>query len=167
VRNSPVIAGIDLSSHALHICTLDDDTNHATVHVVRLDLQRGDAQTRIRRMRDLMPARTSWADAGVTLIAIERPIAIHSSVPLMVYGALLQLIPPDMPLLELRADDWRRECLLPIRGEKSKLKKASIDYARAVWTNAPPTFDDNVAESVCIAWAAREIDIRRQEEAAA
>jgi hypothetical protein len=88
-------------------------------------------------MRDLMPARTSWADAGVTLIAIERPIAIHSSVPLMVYGALLQLIPPDMPLLELRADDWRRECLLPIRGDKSKLKKASIDYARAVWTNAP------------------------------
>lgn len=152
--------GIDLSSCALHLATLAEDTNEAHVHVVRLDLQRGDAETRIRRMRDLMPTRAAYRDAGVTLIAIERPIAVHSSVPLMVYGALLQLIPPDLPLLNLRADDWRRECSLPIRGERAKLKRASVDYARAIWENPPAVFDDNVAEAVCIAWAAREIDIR-------
>jgi hypothetical protein len=162
-----VIAGIDLSSRALHICALDDDTNEATVHVVRLDLQRGDATTRIRRMRDLMPARTSWADAGVTLAGLERPIAIHSNVPLMVYGALLQLLPADLPLLEVRADDWRHECALPTRGDRSKLKKAAVDYARHVWTNPPDVFDDNVADAFCIAWATREIDIRRAQEGAA
>lgn len=157
------VVGVDLSSRALHICTLAEDTNHATVHVVRLDLERGDATARARRLRDRMPARTAWADAGVTLVAIEKPFfhGHHGLVPLLlVYGGLLQLIPPDMPLLELRADDWRRECKLRMRGAKSELKKASIDYARACWTDAPALLDDNTAEAFCVAWAAREIDIR-------
>jgi hypothetical protein len=157
------IVGIDLSSKALHICTLDDDTNEASVHVVRLDLQRGDALTRARRLRDLMPARTAWHDLGVTLVAIEKPFFTghQGLVPLLlVYGGLLQLIPPDMPLLELSADGWRGECALKRRGPKSDLKKASVEYARAVWSNPPATLDDNTAESFCIAWAGREIDIR-------
>lgn len=162
-----MIAGIDLSSRALHICVLDDDTNAATIHVVRLDLERGDASTRIRRMRDAMPARTAWNDNGVTLIALERPIAIHSNVPLMVYGALLQLIPPDMPLLQLRAHDWRRECSLPTRGDRVKLKNAAKAFARKCWTNAPHAIDDNDADAFCIAWAARELDIRTTERSAA
>lgn len=165
-----MIAGIDLSSKALHICTLDEDTNAATVHVVRLDLQRGDAVTRARRLRDLMPARSAWADIGVTLVAVEKPFFTghQGLVPLlMVYGGLLQLIPPAMPLLELRADDWRLECSLKRRGPKSELKRASIEFARAVWSDPPATLDDNTAEAFCIAWSAREIDIRRQEAEAA
>jgi hypothetical protein len=161
-----MIGGIDLSSHAIHIATLAEDTNEATVHVVRLDLQRGDATTRIRRLRDLMPARSAWSD-GVSVVALERPIALHSNVPLMVYGGLLQLLPADMPLLELRADDWRRECSLPLRGARSALKKAAHDFARQVWANPPDIFDDNVADAFCIAWAAREIDIRALKEVAA
>lgn len=154
------IAGIDLSSRAIHVAVIAEDTNEASVHVVRLDAQRGDATTRIRRMRDLMPARGAYHDLGVTLIALERPIALHSNVPLMVYGALLQLLPADMPLLELRADDWRRECLLPLRGAKSDLKAASKRLARDLWADPPELMDDNVAESFLIAWAAREIDVR-------
>lgn len=155
------VVGIDLSSKAIHIAVLEEDSNDAHVHVVRLDAQRGDATTRIRRMRDLLPARGAYQDLGVTLIALERPIAIHSSVPLMVYGALLQLLPAGVPLAELRADDWRRECALPIRGAKSDLKSGSKRYARTLWTNHPDIFDDNVAEAYLIAWAAREIDLRR------
>jgi hypothetical protein len=164
-----VIAGIDLSSRALHVCMLDDDTNEATVHVVRLDVQRGDAEARVSRMRDLMPPRSSWSDSGVTLIAIEVPFFVghQGLVPLlMTYGGLLQLIPPAIPRLRLKADDWRRECSLPTRGEKSKLKRASIEFARQVWTDPPAALDDNAAEAFCIAWAAREIDIRAGQEAA-
>lgn len=162
-----MIGGIDLSSRALHICVLDEDTNEAKVHVVRLDLERGGATTRIRRMRDLMPARKAWDDNGVTLIALERPIAVHSNVPLMVYGALLQLIPPDMPVLELRANDWRRECSLPTRGDRTKLKNAAKAFARQCWANAPVAIDDDVADAFCIAWAARELDIRTTTERSA
>lgn len=165
-----MIAGIDLSSRALHICTLHEDTNHADIHVVRLDLQRGDATTRARRLRDLMPARTAWADQNTTLIALEKPFfhGHQGLVPLLlVYGGLLQLIPPDMPLLELRADDWRRECSLPTRGDKTLLKKAAQRFARDVWADPPAALDDNTADAFCIAWAAREIDIRASAEAVA
>lgn len=165
-----MICGIDLSSRALHICTLNDDDNHADVHTVRLDLQRGDALTRCRRLRDLMPARTAWADNGITVIAVEKPFfhGHQGLVPLLlVYGGLLQLIPPDMPLLELRADDWRRECSLPVRGDRSRLKKAAQDFARQVWADPPEILDDNTADAFCIAWAAREIHVRAEEEAAA
>lgn len=161
------VVGIDLSSKAIHVAVLQEDSNDASVHIVRLDKQRGDATTRIRRMRDLMPARGAYADLGVTLIALERPIALHSNVPLMVYGALLQLLPAELPLLELRADDWRKECALPLRGASSDLKAASKRFARQLWTNADPIFDDNVAEAYLIAWAAREIDLRREVRPAA
>lgn len=161
------VLGIDLSSHALHLAVLEEDSNEATVHAVRLDLERGDAERRIRRMRDLMPARGVYRDLGVTLIAIERPIAAHSSVPLMVYGALLQLLPPDIAIVGMRADDWRRECCLPLRGARSDLKAASKRFARQLWTNSPDVFDDDTAEAYLIAWAAREIDLRGEGAAAA
>lgn len=152
--------GIDLSSHALHLAVLEEDSNDAIVHVVRLDTQRGDATRRIRRMRDLMPARTAYRDLGVTLIAIEQPIGAFTKVTLMVYGALLQLLPVDVPITELRADDWRRECKLPLRGATSDLKSNSKRFARQLWTNAPSVLDDDTAEAYLIAWSAREIDLR-------
>lgn len=160
-----MIAGIDLSSHAIDVVLIAEDTNQAEHHRVRLDTRRGDATERIRRMRDLMPARGAWPDLGVTLIAIERPIALHSSVPLMVYGALLQLLPADTPLLELRADDWRPECGIPARkprdAESDWHKKRAVEFAREQWTDCP-TIDHNAAEAFAIAWAAREIDLRRE-----
>lgn len=158
------VVGIDISSRALHVCTLAEDTNEATVHVVRLDIERGDALARVRRLRDRMPARTAYRDAGVTLIAIEKPFfagSVNGLAPLLiVYGALIACLPPDLPIMELRADDWRAECSLPKRGAKSVLKKAAIDYARVCWANPPQIIDDNTADAWCIAWAAREIDIR-------
>lgn len=158
------VAGIDFSTKAIHIVTLAEDTNEADIHVVRLDLERGDAETRLRRLRDRMPVRTAWHDIGVTLIAIELPFFGRSAGQLapmaMGYGALLACLPADIPLMPLRADDWRGECALPKRGAKSVLKKAAIDYARVCWDNPPQTIDDNTADAFCIAWAARELDIR-------
>jgi len=159
------VVGIDLSSRALHLITLAEDTNDAYAHVVRLDTTRGAAVERIRRMRDRMPVRSSYSAYGVTLIAIEKPFhrqAAMSAVPSMVYGALLQLVPADLPLLELRADDWRRECALPLRGARSELKKASVRFARQMWEACPHALDDDTAEAFCIAWAAREIQLRTE-----
>lgn len=159
------VVGIDLSSRALHLVTLAEDTNDAVAHVVRLDATRGDAVERIRRMRNRMPARGVYRDLGVTLIAIEKPFhmtASRSAIPSMVYGALLQLIPPDLPLLELRADDWRKECALPRRGARSDLKKASVRFARQIWDACPHALDDDTADAFCIAFAAREIHLRAE-----
>lgn len=162
-----MIAGIDLSTRAIHICSLPEDTNAAQLHVVRLDTERGDQITRVRRLRDRMPARTAWRDAGITLIAIERPyshIAATLAPMMLVFGAILQLLPADVPLLELSPPEWRKECGLPQRGDR--VKPAAIEFARDLWSSPPPAIDDNVADCFCVAWAAREIDLRRVRNAA-
>jgi hypothetical protein len=166
-----VIAGLDISTRAIHVCELPEDTNAATLHVVRLDTERGDALTRVRRLRDRMPARAAWKDAGCTMIAIEQPFSTGPGIaPMMaVYGALLQLFPVDLPLVQLRADDWRAECGIPIRKPRDAgsdwHKRRAVELARELWTD-PPVFDDNGAEAFLIAWAAREMDIRRGRAAA-
>lgn len=161
-----MIAGLDISTRAVHIVALPEDSNEADLHVVRVDATRGDAITRIRRLRDSMPARSAWKDAGITLIAVERPFSRSPGIAVMmaVYGAVLQLFPVDVPLLELSAPEWRRECLLPQRGDDRK--PAAIRFAREQWTDAPTAIDDNAADAFCVAYAAREIDIRRQRDAA-
>jgi len=166
-----VIAGLDISTRAIHIVSLPEDDNHAQLHVVRVDTERGDATDRIRRLRDRMPARGAWRDAGCTLIAIEKPFSRGPGIaPMMaVYGALLQLFPPDLPLLELRSDDWRRECAIPIRKPRDAgsdfHKRAAVAFARQQWPDAPP-LDNNAADAFCIAYAARELDLRRGQAAA-
>jgi len=166
-----VIVGIDLSSRAIHVVELPEDTNEAHLHVVRLDTERGNAIDRVRRIRDRMPTRGAYKANGCTLIAIEEPFARSPGIaPMMaVYGALLQCLPADVPLLELRADDWRRECGIPVRKPRDAgsdfHKRAAVAFARRLWID-PPVFDDNGADAFCIAWAAREIDVRRGRAAA-
>lgn len=161
--------GIDLSTKAIDIVTLNEDDNYADHFRVRIDLPSGATTTeRARRLRDRMPARTAWLDAGVTLLAIEEPFFAGSPMGLapllVVYGGLLQLLPAALPLLELRADDWRKECGLAIRKRKNlpddQLKRASVAFAREQWKNPPAALDHNAAEAFCAAYAAREIDIR-------
>lgn len=157
-----MIVGCDISTRAVHVVGLDEETNRAELHVVRLDVQRGSITERVRRMRDLMPARGAWRDAGATLIAVERPFAHQAATlaPMMLaYGGLLQLLPVDVPLLELSAPEWRKECALPQRGDDRK--PAAIRFARDIWTDPPAAIDDNAADAFCIAWAARELSIRQ------
>jgi len=164
---SRVIAGVDISTRAIHIASLPEDTNEAELHVVRLDTLRGSALDRVRRMRDLMPARGAWRDAGITLIAVERPYSHQAATlaPMMLaYGGLVQLLPADVPLLELSPPEWRRECLLPQRG--ADRKAAAIRFAREQWPTAPNALDDNAADAFCIAYAARQLDLRRAHVAA-
>lgn len=158
-----MIAGLDISTRAIHIVSLHEDSNRADLHVVRLDQERGGYVDRVRRLRDRMPARTAWRDAGITLIAVERPYAHMASTlaPMMLaYGGLLQLLPSSVPLLEISAPEWRKECGLPQRGDDRKA--AAVRFARGLWADAPAAVDDNVADAFCIAWAAREIQLRTE-----
>lgn len=154
-------AGVDLSSKAIDIVLLDEDGNRARHERRRLDLPSGGALARIRRVRDRMPARAEWRDQGVLEVCIEEPFArgnMRGQVPiLMVIGAILQTIPPEIPLAIVRADDWRRVCDLPIRGTRETLKKAAIDFAGDHWPNHPAPLDDNMADGYCIAFACREL----------
>lgn len=167
------VVGIDLSSRAIDLVTLAEDTNDADHFRVRIDLPSGATATeRARRLRDRMPARTAWADAGVSVLAIELPFSrTPNPAMLIIYGGLLQLVPADLPLLELRSDDWRPECLIPIRKPRDAgedwHKQRALEFAREQWADPPAVVDHNAAEAFCIAYAAREIDLRVGRGAAA
>lgn len=163
-----MIVGLDFSTRAIHLCELPEDSNEARLHVVRLDTERGNYVDRARRLRDRMPARSAYTDNGITLVAIEKPFSRQPNglIPMMlVYGGILQLLPADVPLLELSAPEWRKECSLPQRGDD--VKPAAIRFARQCWTDPPAALDDNGADAFCVAWAAREIDLRREVRPAA
>jgi hypothetical protein len=84
---------------------------------------------------------------------------------LLVYGALLSLFPADLPLLELRSDDWRRECGIPIRKPRDAAgdfhKRAAVAFAREQWLRRP-SIDDNGADAFWIAYAGRQIWLRQE-----
>jgi hypothetical protein len=167
------VVGIDLSSKAIDLVTIPEDTNDAEHFRVRIDIPAGaNATARARRLRDRMPARGAWADAGVTLLAIELPFSrTPNPAILIVYGGLLQLVPAELPLLELRSDDWRPHCLIPIRkprdADSDWHKRQALAFAREQWTSPPATLDHNAAEAFCVAYAAREIDLSVEKGAAA
>lgn len=163
-------AGIDVSTLAIDVVLLDEDTNRAEHHRRRLDIGPGKALTRIRRIQDAMPARRQWADSGVLAIAIEEPYnraSMSGQVPiLMAIGGILQTIPTNIHVGLMRADDWRRACGLPTRGQRQDLKAAAIDFARRNWTNAPAHIDDNAADAYGLAWAMRELAEKHHRETA-
>lgn len=166
-----MIAGFDISTKAIDVVLLDEDHDHAEHHRRRLDVGPGKAVDRIRRIRNVMPARTGWDDSGVVLFAIEEPFSratMSGQVPiLMAIGALIACLPTDVPVALLRADDWRRSCGLPIRGQRDDLKRAAIRFAEKTWQNAPALIDDNAADAFGIAYAGRELYERWERERAA
>jgi Holliday junction resolvasome RuvABC endonuclease subunit len=125
-----VIAGIDFSTHAVDVILLDEDTGRPRWHRRRLDTGPGDAFNAALRVRDAMPVRGAWRDSGVTLIAIERPWSrqLRSIAVLMrIQGAILATLPPQLPILELHPQTWKRETV----GKSNASKAAVAAWARA------------------------------------
>lgn len=118
-----LIAGIDVNSNMVDVTLVDEDTLDARWIRYRIDDgARGlDAFARARRLRNAMPARTSWADSGVALIGIEKPMSrsfISISAQMRVQGALLACLPADLDIVELAPASWKK--LAVGRGDASK-----------------------------------------------
>lgn len=154
-------AGIDYDTHAIHVVRLELDSDEARYDKVRLDVGPGDYMQRVRRMRDLLPARGAWADDGVCLIAIEQPKGpfFKGSIPLaVVLGGLLTCLPRDdkPPVLMIETQEWKKWSLgggFPGQGNAAKPDVAH--WARRNWENVPPHADQNALDAFCVAWAAR------------
>ena len=158
------IVGIDFSTRAVDFVVLDETTGEA--RHARRGLHGRDALERTRTIRDVMPARGWWLD-HVCAVAIEEPFARGQGggyTLQLALGAILACLPARLELRLIRADDWRRECGLPMRGERADLKAAAVTYARG---HAPfPILDDNMADAYCIALAAWRILDREAQSAA-
>lgn len=168
-----MIAGIDTDTKAIHLVTLDPDTDDADYHRYRLDVGPPGYHEKARRLPLLLPVRGAWRDAGVSLIAIEEPFGdvFRGVVPLAVIrGALLASLPRDEQcrVVMIPPHEWKKWSLgggFPGKGNARKDEVA--EWVKATWTNRPAEgLDHNACDAYAVAYAARALDDRRRELAA-
>lgn len=107
------VVGIDFSSFAVDLVTLDESADHATWW--RIPLRGGDALHRTRTLRDLMPRLSFYDD--IYLVAIEKPFGpsrLAQSVLMRVQGAIAVSIPSRIPVWEVTPYEWKKPLGLKI-----------------------------------------------------
>lgn len=151
-----LFAGIDLNSNVVDVVLLDEDTLEA--HWMRRRIDTGpsddDAFQRCRRLRDAMPARSSWADSGVVAIGLEVGMSrSFKSVRAQgrVQGAILACLPIDIPVYELYPASWKRLALG--NGRASKEDGAAWCRHNVRWLKDQRLPQDAI-DAACIARAA-------------
>jgi Holliday junction resolvasome RuvABC endonuclease subunit len=154
------LAGIDTSTKAIDIVLLELDTDAAAW--LRIPLHGDDAFDRVLTIRDAMPARGRWDDAGVVQIAIEKPLAGNATTSAIqvawALGAALACLPRDVPLMPLQPSEWKKETLGGGQPGKGNAPKADVAaWSRAHWTNVPDRVSQDGLDAYAIAWAARSL----------
>lgn len=152
------VAGIDLSSFAVDVVLLDEDTDAAEWH--RFELAGGTPFDRTRSLRACFPSRSFWEDAGVYLLGIEDPHsrANHTAKALgLVTGGVAALLPRDLVVLQVPTAEWKRE----FTGSGSSDKEAVAVKAALLGFIE---LNLNATDAYGIAWATRAINQRAIEK---
>ena len=156
------VAGIDFDSNGIFVAVVDEDSG-GWVGQITCDLQcgPGDALARARRVRDLMPARGSWADSGIVAIGLESTFSrdFRAATALCrIQGAIIACLPRDVPLQLLTAGGRRKPGwkLLTV-GAASDLTTSSKAEVKewALEHGAPPGLVQDHYDAFCIARATR------------
>lgn len=158
------IAGIDFDSHGVFVALIDEDSGAWQGKMqADLDCGPGDALARARRVRDLMPARDGWADAGVTAIGLESTFSrdFRAATALCrIQGAIIACLPRDVPLFLLtaggrRTPGWK---LLTV-GAADSLTTSSKEQVKhwSVDRGAPTGLPQDLYDAFAIARATRRL----------
>jgi hypothetical protein len=149
-----MIAGIDFSTHAVDIILLDDDTD--TAAWTRFQLTGDDAFRRARSCRKTLPGRSWWEDNGVWLIGLEDP---YSQFPRetktlgYVAGAIAVLLPPDLTVIQMAPQEWKR--IFCAKASAKKEEVATAARARCAPADGWPL---DATDAYGIAWAVRTLN---------
>lgn len=154
------VLGIDLSSHAVDLVTLDETTNQA--HHQHIPLPGKHAWDRTLTIPTLMPAG-SWWDT-IYLIAIEAPYgrgqAGTQALLNRVVGAIVASIPHRLRVPErcwiVRPDEWKTG--LKLKGKPSRDDVDGLGFDCDGW-------EQDARDALCLAYWARQTN-RRGIEAA-
>ena len=117
----------------------------------------GDAVARARRLRDLMPSRGSWLDAGVVAIGVESTFSrdFRATAALArVQGAILACLPRDVPIHLLTANGkrtpgWKIQTVGTTNASKLEVRGWALDHG------APDGLPQDFYDAFCIARATR------------
>lgn len=149
------VVGIDFSTHAVDLVTLDETDDTAIWE--RIPLEGETAWDRLLDWRNITVA--GWDD--VFLAAIEFPTPDQRRVLAQMQGAIVARIPGRVPVWQFKPSEWRRACWLPGNASKGAVARFAVlrwrnvpDVAAAVRLQMP----QDAYDAFCIAWAARELN---------
>jgi Holliday junction resolvasome RuvABC endonuclease subunit len=153
------IAGIDLSSVAVHVVAIDEDSGvYVSRLVADLECGPGDAFERARRVRSLFPPPSHWRDNFVA-IGIEETFSnrVGTAVTLArVQGAVLACLPREMLVMPLPANyrkphGWKALTVGKTNASKDEVRDWAIDQGM------PPGLAQDFYDAFAIARAVREL----------
>jgi hypothetical protein len=113
------IAGIDLSTKAVDVVLLDEDTDAATWH--RFPLEGQDAFARARAVKYAMPNGSFWDE--VVAIGIEDPRGYGAGSIYRVQGAILGELPGRTLVHPMVPSSWRKTVGLAGNASKAAVKE--------------------------------------------
>ena len=157
-----MIAGIDVSTKQVAIVLLNDDDDHAETHLFPLAAEGGDrpAWAAARSVQDVLPRPTGLFWDPVWLIGIEDPMSrgIHAAKSLsLVLGAVLTMLPRDVPVIPLPPTEWKRET----HGKAMASKDQVAHWVFRTWkADTPILVDQDTIDAYAIAYAARALNSR-------
>lgn len=147
------IAGIDLSTHAVDVVLLDEDSDAATWH--RFTLEGEDAFARARSVKYAMPGGSFWDD--VVAIGIEDPRGYNAGSIYRVQGAILGELPGRTLVHPLVPSSWRKQVGLPGNASKAAVMEYALlrgqDAGMDEWFRVP----QDACDAYCIALATRNL----------
>jgi len=154
-------AGIDYDTKRIDVVLVDEHgrpLEHRRYPLTGPFLEGEDAFERARRIRDVLPARTSWADEGVEAVAIEQPYSdtFRASAGLQrVQGGIVACLPSPLDrsvqVERFTPAEWRRANGLPAGGKRNAVKAATRTYAIA--QGCPDTWPQDAFDAYCVARA--------------
>lgn len=122
------VAGIDYSTRSIDVILLDEDTDRATWQPFPLHGP-GDAFDRARTVREALPPRSWWEDAGIIAIGIEDPRGYAAGHLYRVQGAILACIPTALLVHPWIPSSWRTAVNLAGNSSKQAVKIHSLRLA--------------------------------------
>lgn len=149
------VAGLDISSFAVDVVLLEEESDAAEWH--RFELDGGTPFERTRSLRAVFPSRSFWEDAGVYLAGIEDP---HSRFPHvakamgLVTGGVAALLPRDLCVIQTAPKEWKRIFTGNANAEKQLVRQ----HAMARGFDVDIRASSDAFDAYGIAWAVRALN---------
>lgn len=129
IPQGPFCVGIDLSTRAIDLVAIDENT--ARAQWSRIHLEGDGAFARCRQIAASMPLASYWDD--VYLVAIERPfIRRGQDIVRLAQGAVLAGIPVHVPVWEVSVSQWKHHAGIPTRAKPARSTFPGVTFNRPV-----------------------------------
>jgi hypothetical protein len=148
-----LVAGIDYSTHAIDVVTIDEDTLKPEWH--RIDVKGCDGFERARAVRRSIAARYGhcrlWDD--VLAVGIEEPRGYGAGHLYRIQGAILQCIPRDLLVQPWIPAEWRKAVGLKGNATKHDVNEWAFVQTSHEWYEPTASWPQDACDAYCIARA--------------